>query len=115
MTTVHRLSSTGILQTTTPLDETGIVATPAQFANNAIFGVLDEVTLNGSSTPMRLTPGGNILLSNIYDETLSDFLPPSAGLYDFTSFTFTNATATGRTGPSLANCLSSYNTTTNSS
>lgn len=34
-------------------------------------------------------------------------------LYTFSSFTFTNATATGRSGPSLANCLSAYNTSTN--
>ena len=34
-------------------------------------------------------------------------------LYEFSSFTFTNATATGRSGPSLANCLSAYNTSTN--
>jgi Concanavalin A-like lectin/glucanases superfamily len=33
-------------------------------------------------------------------------------LYSFTSFTFTNAAITGRTGPTLANCLSSYNTVT---
>lgn len=38
--------------------------------------------------------------------------PPSSGLYAFTSFTFTNAGITGRTGPTRANCLSSYNTTT---
>ena len=36
----------------------------------------------------------------------------SAGLYTFTSFTFTSAGVTGRTGPTLSNCLSSYNTTT---
>lgn len=36
-----------------------------------------------------------------------------ADLYAFSSFTFTNATATGRSGPSLANCLSAYNTSTN--
>ena len=34
-------------------------------------------------------------------------------LYAFTSFTFTNAGVTGATGPSLANCLASYNTTAN--
>lgn len=38
--------------------------------------------------------------------------PPSSGLYEFTSFTFTNAGITGRTGPTRANCLASYNTTT---
>jgi hypothetical protein len=36
----------------------------------------------------------------------------SLSVYDFSSFTFTNAGATGRTGPTLAQCLSSYNTTT---
>lgn len=33
-------------------------------------------------------------------------------LYSFTTFTFTNANITGRTGPTLANCLSAYDTTT---
>jgi hypothetical protein len=36
----------------------------------------------------------------------------SASLYSFTSFQFTNAGALGNTGPTLANCLSSYNTVT---
>jgi hypothetical protein len=35
-----------------------------------------------------------------------------AALYVFTSFTFTNAGIAGRLGPTLSNCLSSYNTTT---
>jgi hypothetical protein len=33
-------------------------------------------------------------------------------IYDFESFTFTNGTQTGTTGPSLANLLSEYDTTT---
>ena len=33
----------------------------------------------------------------------------SSSLYDFTSHTFTNCGATGATGPTLANCKSSYN------
>ena len=32
-------------------------------------------------------------------------------LYTFSSHTFTNCGETGRTGPTLANCKSSYNTT----
>ena len=32
------------------------------------------------------------------------------GLYSFSSHTFTNCGATGRTGPTLANCKSSYDT-----
>ena len=34
----------------------------------------------------------------------------ASSLYDFTSHTFTNCSATGREGPTLANCISSYNT-----
>jgi len=33
-------------------------------------------------------------------------------LYSFTSHTFTNCSATGRTGPTLANCTSAYSSTT---
>ena len=40
-------------------------------------------------------------------------LPLITELYSFTSFTFTNAGITGRNGPTRANCLSSYNTATN--
>ncbi len=41
------------------------------------------------------------------------FYSPPPGLYTFTSFTFTNGTQTGDTGPSTANLLASYNTTAN--
>ena len=34
----------------------------------------------------------------------------SFGLYSFSSHTFTNCGATGKTGPTLANCKSSYDT-----
>lgn len=47
---------------------------------------------------------------NIFDLTAAI---SGDALYSFTSFTFTNATATGANGPTLANCLSSYNTATN--
>lgn len=36
--------------------------------------------------------------------------PPPPALYTFTTFTFTNAGATGTYGPTLAQCLGSYNT-----
>jgi len=36
-----------------------------------------------------------------------------AGLYEFTTFTFTNGGQTGTTGPALATLLSSYNTVSN--
>jgi len=38
----------------------------------------------------------------------------SADLYTFSSFTFTNASASGHRGPTLTNCLNSYNTSSNS-
>lgn len=37
---------------------------------------------------------------------------PTSALYDFSSFTFTHAGATGRNGPTLANCQSAYSATT---
>ena len=48
-------------------------------------------------------------------EYIKDGLWPRdiAALYDFTSFTFTNGTQTGRLGPSLQNLLSSYDTNEN--
>lgn len=56
----------------------------------------------------RGSPTGTIVATSptitIVDTSLS--------LYEFSSFDFTNAGATGRTGPTLAQCLSSYNTTT---
>ncbi len=36
----------------------------------------------------------------------------AAGLYSFTSHTFTNATAVGQNGPTLANCQTAYSSTT---
>ncbi len=33
---------------------------------------------------------------------------PTSGLYDFSTFTFTNASATGRSGPTLSACQSAY-------
>jgi hypothetical protein len=39
--------------------------------------------------------------------------PEPSGLYNFTTFTFTNAAATGNIGPTLSNCLSSYDTISN--
>lgn len=37
----------------------------------------------------------------------------SEALFNFTTFTFTNAGKVGRSGPTLAECLASYNTSTN--
>jgi len=50
--------------------------------------------------------GATISGTSIYDK--------STGLYGFTSFTFTNANAVNRTGPTLPGLLASYDTGTNS-
>ena len=46
----------------------------------------------------------------VYDSVASQIIGDS--LYDFSSFTFTTAYQTGRTGPTLSNLLSAYNTST---
>lgn len=52
---------------------------------------------------------------NAFQNVLSDFVIPDipTGLYQFSSFTFTNGTQTGRIGPSLSNLLSVYTTANN--
>ena len=45
-------------------------------------------------------------------DTSTGTAEPLQALYSFTSFTFTNAGITGRTGPTLGNCLASYSTAT---
>ena len=54
---------------------------------------------------------GVIITSGVSISGGINALPSGPELYAFTSFTFTNATITGNNGPTLANCLSSYNTT----
>ena len=71
-----------------------------------------DLTTEGNETftlsVRRGSPTGTIVATSptitIVDTSLSE--------YSFSSFTFTNAGATGRTGPTLTQCLSSYNTTT---
>jgi hypothetical protein len=54
---------------------------------------------------------GNLIeRQGVHDIIASQLL--GIGLYAFSSFTFTNGTATGDNGPSLANLLASYNTST---
>jgi hypothetical protein len=56
---------------------------------------------------------GNITSkTGVYDAIASQLIVPE--LYNFTTFTFTNAGVTGRQGPPLSNCLSAYDTANNS-
>lgn len=49
-----------------------------------------------------------LIVSVVFLGMLAPSSADAAPLYPFTSFTFTNCTATGRNGPTLANCQSSY-------
>ena len=55
-----------------------------------------------------LTSSANITVG----DTSTGTAEVAQALYSFTSFTFTNASITGRTGPTLANCLASYSAAT---
>ena len=96
--TVAISGSTGTVNLTLALDtfdegtESFVLNVMFTGLNGAIIGTSSAVTINDTST------GGG-------EEPLA--------LYDFTTFTFTNATMTGRLGPTLTNCLTSYNTSTN--
>ena len=102
----------------------GLVA--ADFLDNALSGsfVINsgtssitktlslDFTTEGNETftlsVRRESPTGTIVATSPTITIVDTSITP----YEFTSFTFTNAGATGRTGPTLAQCLSSYNTTT---
>ena len=84
----------------------------------------DALTATGATSPISftgLTNGtaytftvkainaqGISLLSGISNSVIPTIDP----LYAFTTFTFTNASATGSYGPTLSGCLAAYNTTT---
>jgi hypothetical protein len=50
-------------------------------------------------------------IAEAYFNTLSVIQPAADSLYAFTSITFTNASTTGRTGPSLPLCVATYSPT----
>jgi hypothetical protein len=54
---------------------------------------------------------GNTEVTQIYRGNIP-LISGGGELYDFTTFTFTNAGITGTSGPTLTQCKSSYNTTT---
>ena len=88
--------STGSITVTTIADgytegaEVFLVRVRLNSTSGTIIGSSSNVTINDTSTGVS---------------------EPSE-LYSFTTFTFTNSGVTGRLGPTLSNCLSSYNTTT---
>lgn len=80
-----------------------------QIAFTAINNTLGRATRNQlalSDAAVRSlsgVPSGQIGFSNFYGK--------SSGLYAFTAHTFTNATASGLNGPTLAQCRTAYSTT----
>jgi hypothetical protein len=88
----------------------------------AVSGFPAGVTVNSGGVISGSTPGGNtneiatLVLNAISANTLQNAtreftLSLLAQLFAFTSHTFTNAGATGRDGPSLAQCRAAYSTT----
>lgn len=65
--------------------------------------------------PSRRSASGMWALADASEYIKDGLWPPTStsALYDFSSFTFTNGTQTGRFGPSLQNLLSSYDTNEN--
>lgn len=122
---------------TQPLSAITIESLVTGFTNTALTAII-PVTASGGSAPITYsispslpsglsfnTNNGEItgtptagLAQTQYTVTVTDsvsqtaqntfFLEISAALYNFTSHTFTNATATGRNGPTLAQCQSIY-------
>jgi hypothetical protein len=99
--------------TTLSYDIVGI-ASSSDFADNTLVGIrtvtggiIDTITKTAAGSgdktfTLNLRSQGNILASS------SVVTITKAQLYDFTSFTFTNATAQGTTGPTLLNLQSAY-------
>jgi len=75
----------------------------------------DGYTEGTETFQVRVKYAGNTLVNsgNIVISDTSTGTAEPAGLYTFSTFTFTNAGATGGTGPTRTNCLANYNTTTN--
>jgi hypothetical protein len=88
------------------------------FRTRQLFSVWDKrVSPSASSTPVPETiqDFDYTTAQGIWNlnSTTQFSKKTAAALYDFTAFTFTNGTQTGRFGPSLANLLAAYNTTLN--
>jgi hypothetical protein len=71
-----------------------------------------DFTTEGNETFTLSVRRGSITGTILATSPTITIVDTSLSLYEFSSFNFTNAGATGRTGPTLAQCLSSYNTTT---
>lgn len=87
-----------------------------QIAFTAVNDALGRATLNElslSDADVRTLTGvaaGQITFADFYGKS---FAPASSSsLYTFSNHTFTNATATGVNGPTLAQCQSAYSSTT---
>ena len=128
-TITFTINTTGVPDNTTLyyniLGSSGLVAT--DFFDNALNGsfvinsntgtitktLFLDFTTEGNETFYLILRRGNVTTGTIVATSPTiTIVDTSISPYEFTSFNFTNAGATGRTGPTLAQCLSSYDTTT---
>jgi hypothetical protein len=71
-----------------------------------------DFTTEGNETFILIVRKGSTFGTIVATTPTITIVDTSISGYTFTSFNFTNAGATGRTGPTLAQCLSSYDTIT---
>lgn len=94
---------------------TGTLAIPAGYTSQVSFTANNDTYTEGTEVfYIEFKYNGNIIATtpNVTVNDTSTGTAEPSGLYNFTTFTFTNAGATGRFGPTLSNCTSSYNTST---
>lgn len=112
-------TNTGTALDVTPVSASGGFGTLTYGISPGLPAGLSFNTSNG-----KITGSATSALSQTqFTVTVTDQAPQSvnanfnltisAGLYAFSTFTFTNAGITGINGPTLSQCISSYNTTTN--
>lgn len=97
-------------------NRTGSFTVPGNYVYSLQIEILEDLLTEGTEVfNIEVSYQSQVLATSsnftVNDTSTGD--PEPAALYDFTSFTFTNGTTTGRTGPTLANLLSSYDTVTN--
>jgi len=92
-------------------------ALSGSFVNNSGTGTITKTlsldfTTEGNETFTLSVRRGSTTGTIVATSPTITIVDTSLSLYEFSSFNFTNAGATGRLGPTRAQCLSSYNTTT---
>jgi hypothetical protein len=95
----------------------GIRSTYGWDSNNRYYGdfniwTADKSNGNNRTDRLRVTSEGNTEVNGDLSILGGEMVVKKAGLYEFTSHTFTPCGATGKNGPSLSDCTTAYSSTT---